>query len=317
MDAMAILISGSLAYDYIMDFPGRFKDYILPKNIHILNVCFPVTRLAKSRGGTAGNIAYTLKLLGGKPIIVSALGKDGGEYLSYLRRAGIGTKYIARDKNRFTASAHITTDKDDNQITAYWSGADPELAPHVSNIRTKEKIAFAIVAPSHARTMRRHMRECAARGIPVMFDPGQWSASLSGAVIREAARLSALTIGNDYEARTLAKRTGWTVRDIARKTAALVTTLGEKGSVITTAKGTLRIAPAKPRRVEDPTGAGDAYRAGFLAGLERQYELTACGRMGSVAASFCIERSGTQEHFFTKKDFCARFKKTYGAEIKI
>ncbi len=317
MDAMAILVSGSLAYDYIMDFPGRFRDYILPKNIHILNVCFPVERLMKSRGGTAGNIAYTLKLLGDKPIIVSVLGKDGGEYLAHLRRAGIGTRYIAQDKNRFTASAHITTDRDDNQISAFFSGAAPELTPPISSVGVKEKIAFAIVAPSHARTMRRHMRECAARGIPAMFDPGQWSASLSGAAIREAVRLSALTIGNDYEVRTLVKRTGWTVRDIARKTAALVTTLAEKGSVITTAKGTLQIAPTKPRRVADPTGAGDAYRAGFSAGLERQYDLMTCGRMGSVAASFCIEQSGTQEHFFTKKDFRARFKRTYGAEIKL
>ncbi|MGC9598866.1 MAG: carbohydrate kinase family protein [Minisyncoccia bacterium] len=325
---MAILISGSLAYDYIMDFSGRFRDYIMPKNIHLLNVCFPIRELVKSRGGTAGNIAYTLKLLGSEPVIVSVLGKDGGEYLIHLRRLGIGTRYIAQDKSRFTASAHIVTDRDDNQVAAFFSGADPKLTPPIPRIArilrvphahttTNKSGALAIISPSHPHTMRRHMRECAAHGIPAIFDPGQWSSSLTGAAFREMVRTSAITIGNDYEIKLLIERTGWSMRDVLKKTRVLITTFGEKGSAIATAKGVMRVAPAKPRRVTDPTGAGDSYRAGFLAGLERQYDLTTCGRMGSVAASFCIEHAGTQAHRFTKNEFRARFKKTYGAEVKI
>lgn len=314
---MGTLISGSLAYDYIMDFPGRFGDHIMPKNIHILNVFFSVDRLAKSLGGTAGNIAYTMKLLGSEPLVVGALGTDGGEYLAHLRREKIPTKHIVSDAGSMTASAYLITDRDDNQVGAYFKGVKLERVPGIPRINGNAQ--FAIVAPSsHASIMKRHVRECAAQGIKIMFDPGQQSASFSGAEFREMIGKSDFVIGNDYEIRVVMEKTGWSARDIARNASVLITTLGRKGSQITTADGRIiQVAPCRPRKVTDPTGAGDAYRAGFLAGLERGYDIKTCAQMGSVAASYCIEHAGTQKHRFAKSGFRARYRKTYGKNVTI
>jgi adenosine kinase len=320
-----ILISGSLVYDRIMNYPGKFREHIVRGggDDRVLNLSFVVNKLVASRGGTAGNIAYTIKLLGGAPVVVGALGADGADYLAHFARTRIGTQYIARDKKHHTASAHIITDQEDNQITGFFTGTPPEKTPGVTAAARTTGAAFAAISPTHTSVMKRHMRECVKLGITTMFDPGQQINALTPGELREMTTAADIIIGNDYEIRTLQEKTGRDVGAIVRGGAIVVVTHGSKGSIIfhreeNSAKAgsdkivTIKVPSCKPRRVVDPTGAGDAYRAGFLVGLVEGRSLTVAGRMGSVTASFAIEVSGTQEHTFTKAGFWARYKKYYG-----
>ena len=312
---MPIIVSGSLVYDHIMDFPDRFKNHIHLENIHILNVCFMVEKLGKSRGGTGGNIAYNLKMLGANPILVSSVGRDGRDYIEYLKKQKIRTDYIKKDEKKFTASCYITTDLDDNQITAFYNGA-LDAAPSVKNV--KEKCNLAIIAPTQKDIMRKHLQECAQTGAKIMFDLGQQITAFDDKELKDSIKKSHSVIGNDYEIRALQKRLGWNEEDILENTEMLIITLGEKGSLIRTSdKQEIRVEACRPSKVEDPTGAGDAYRAGFLLGLEKGYNLRSCGRLGSVAASFAIEKYGTQEHRFTKKEFQDRYRISYREDINL
>ncbi len=314
---MSILVSGSLVYDHIMDFPDKFKNHILPESIHILNVCFTVEKLEKSKGGTAGNIAYSLKLLGGDPVIVSSVGRDGEEYLDYLRGLGIATGKIGLAKDKHSASCYITTDLDDNQITAFYNGA-LESAPDVKFGKNRKKPEWAIISPTQKNAMLKHLSQCAGAGIKTIFDPGQQIPAFRDKELKKAISVSEVLIGNDYEIKMIQKRTSWGENDILKNTKMLVTTFGEKGSLIKTSdKQEIRVEAVKLKKIIDPTGAGDAYRAGFLLGLEKGYNLRMCGRLGSVAASFAIEKYGTQEHKFTKKKFEERYNKCYREEISL
>jgi adenosine kinase len=318
-----ILVSGSLVYDRIMNYPGYFKDHILRGggDDRVLNLSFVVDRLVTSRGGTAGNIAHTIKLLAGEPIVIGALGADGADYLSHFARARIGTRYIARDTKHRTASAHIITDREDNQITGFFGGVPPTHIPSIvsilRNIRKKATPAIATISPAHVSVMKRHLRECVKLGITTMFDPGQQINALTARELREMTAAADIVIGNDYEIRTLQEKTGWSAEEIVHRGAVLIVTHGNKESLIFHREApngkteTIKIPACKPRRVVDPTGAGDAYRAGFLVGLAEGRSLAVAGRMGSVAASFAIEVSGTQEHTFTKAKFLTRYKKNY------
>jgi adenosine kinase len=312
---MPILVSGSLVYDHIMDFQDKFKNHILPDSIHILNVCFTVEKLEKSKGGTAGNIAYNLKLLGGEPILVSAVGRDGDEYLEYLENLGIQTKKIAKDEKCFTASCYITTDRDDNQITAFYNGA----LDATRNINfSKNRASWAIISPTKKDVMLKHLQQCAKNGVKTIFDPGQQIPAFSDKEIKNALVQADVLIGNDYEIKMIMKRIGWNKKDILKKNDLVVTTFGERGSQIETRDGQkILVEACRPKKIEDPTGAGDAYRAGFLMGLEKKCNLRQCGRLGSVAASFAIEKYGTQKHKFSKKEFCRRYEKTYKEEIQL
>jgi adenosine kinase len=312
-----ILVSGSLVYDRIMDFPGLFADHMILNGAHSLNLSFVVDHLTTSHGGTAGNIAYTIKLLGEDPIVVSALGADGADYLAHLAGTKINTRYIGKDVKHHTSSAHIMTDKNDNQITGFFGGIPPEKTPPITSV--KEKVSFATISPTHKEVMKRHVRECAKLGITTLFDPGQQINAFTPKELRECVELADIVIGNDYEMKIIEVRTGWKTKEIVQRGTMVVATRGGKGSVIfhhdSEGKGrdaTLRIPPCKPRGIVDPTGAGDAYRAGFLVGLTEGRPLAVAGRMGSVAASYAIETSGTQEHTFTKPEFWKRYKKAYG-----
>lgn len=312
---MPILVSGSLVYDYIMDFPDRFKKHIHLENIHILNVCFMVEKLGKSKGGTGGNIAYNLKMLGSEPILISSVGQDGEEYSEYFKKQKIKTDYIRENKKKFTASCYITTDLDDNQITAFYNGA-LDTAPRVKDV--EEKYAYAIIAPTQKDVMQKHLRECAQARTKIMFDPGQQITAFSDKELEECIKKSHSVIGNDYEIRALRKRLGWSEKDILKNTDMLIITFGAKGSLILTSdRQEIPIEAARPEKIVDPTGAGDAYRAGFLVGLDKGCNLRSCGRLGSVAASFAIEKYGTQEHKFSIKQFCERYKKVYREEINL
>lgn len=312
---MPILISGSLVYDHIMDFPDKFRNHILPDNIHILNVCFTVEKMGKSKGGTAGNIGYNIKLLGGEPMIVSSVGQDGGEYIEYLKKLDIETDKIERDKNLFTASCYITTDRDDNQITAFHNGAlgsTGDVAPE------ENEADWAIISPTEKEIMRKHLKQCAGAGMKTIFDPGQQIPSFSEKELEESISQSDILIGNDYEIKMIMKKTGWNKKEMLAETEIIVTTYGERGSQIDTCDGQeILIEACRPKKIVDPTGAGDAYRAGFLLGLDKKYNFRQCARLGSVAASFAIEKYGTQEHEFSLASFQERYRVSYREEVQL
>ncbi|OGH88840.1 MAG: hypothetical protein A2537_02570 [Candidatus Magasanikbacteria bacterium RIFOXYD2_FULL_36_9] len=314
---MAILVSGSLVYDHIMNFPDSFKNHIMPEQIHILNVCFMVDKLERSWGGTAGNIAFTMKMLGGEPLLLSVLGKDGRDYLEFMNEFGIKTDYILSDKKRATASAYITTDADDNQITAFFGG--PLAMAKDKNISEfiKEKFDLAIVSPTDKDVMIQHVKECKEKGVKVIFDPGQQMTAFSEIELKKMISQSEFVIGNDYEIKLLQERTGWNEEEILKNTNVLITTLGEHGSVIKTSDGEIVTAGVcAPLSFDDPTGAGDSYRAGFFVGYEKGLDWKTCAQMGSVAASYAIETYGTQEHKFTKEEFCQRYEKAFKEKLE-
>ncbi len=312
---MSILVSGSLAYDFIMNFPDSFKNHIMPENIHILNVCFMVDELRRSWGGTAGNIGYTMNLLGSEPLIVSALGKNGDEYLQYFKDKKIKTDYIQMDSERMSASAFITTDADNNQITAFHSG--PLAIDSSASLRdVKERFSVAIIAPSQKDIMIKHLKECQELGVRAVFAPGQQITAFDGSELKRMIDQAHFVIGNDYEIKLLEERTGWSGEEILKHTEVLITTLGEKGSIISTAQGEIiTVGVCPPSSFDDPTGAGDAYIAGFVTAYQQGLDLKTCGQVGSVAASYAIETLGTQEHAFIKEEFCVRYEKCYGGGL--
>jgi adenosine kinase len=313
---MPIALSGSLAYDYIMDFPDSFKNHILPEQIHILSVSFVVDTLKKNLGGTAGNIGYTTKLLGADPIILGSLGSDAGEYMDWFKKHGIRMDHISISKKLLTASAYITTDKDDNQINAFYPGAlGEDAALSIHNI--KEAVDLAIISPTKKEAMIKHAKECFEKEIPFVFDPGQQITALSPQELMTAIGQAAFLIGNDYEMKLIEEKTGWDEDELFSHVETVITTLGEKGSVIKTKKETLEIAPCPPQSVEDPTGAGDAYRAGFFGLYIKGKDMKTCGQAGSVAASYAIEHYGTQKHVFTMESFEERYKRAYAEEVRL
>lgn len=308
---MSILLSGSLAYDYIMDFPDSFKNHILPDHIHILNVCFVVDELKKNFGGTAGNIAYTMKLLGADPIILSTLGSDGEEYLNHFRSHDITTDFITMQKEKLTASAHITTDKDDNQITAFFTGTlNYGLDQSINDVKTDASLA--LLSPNKKEVTIKHAKECYEKKLPFVFDPGQQVTAFTDRELMQVIGQATFLIGNDYEMKLIEQRTGWGTRELLDHVEVLIITLGAEGSVIITKDARWEIPACAPLSVEDPTGAGDAYRAGFFSAYATGQDLETCGQIGSVAATYAIEQYGTQNHAFTKDEFDARFERTYG-----
>jgi adenosine kinase len=311
-----IIISGSLVYDHIMNFPDSFKNHILPDKVHMLNVSFVVDRLQKSWGGTAGNIAYTAKMLGADPFIISALGSDSREYIEHFNSKEINTSGIVLDDKQPTASAYITTDADDNQITAFFGG--PLSRANEYALATNVKAGqIMIVSPTDKRVMIEHVIDAANMGLQVVFDPGQQITAFTDVELKQMISRAKFLIGNDYEMHIMHERTGMDDNAMLETVAAIITTLGAEGSVIKTKDQTIAVPPCMPDSVDDPTGAGDAYRAGFFTGIALGYSLQICGQMGSVAASYAIETYGTQAHEFTKDEFSERYEKTYKEKISI
>ena len=304
---MNIIVSGSLAYDRIMDFPGHFSDHILPGKIHVLNVCFQVNGMREKFGGTAGNIAYALSLVGEKPTISAAIGHDYHRYFDWMAKNGISTDGIKIIKDEFTAGAYITTDLADNQITGFNPGAMKYSASlDFDNLNPDDTIA--IVSPGNLEDMVNYPRVCKQRGIGYIFDPGQSLPVLAAADVAEAIDGCRILISNDYELEMIMNKTALDKKDLIRRAGTVIVTLGEKGSQIITAKGEINIPVVKPRKVEDPTGAGDAYRGGLISGLVRGKDIEQSARLGSVCASFAVECYGTQEYRFSPEEFEERLK---------
>ncbi len=307
---MKILVSGSLAYDRIMDFPGRFSDYILPDKIHILNVCFNVNGLIEKYGGTAGNISYTLKLLGEDPFIIATIGKDYQNYFNWLNSNDISSDGIKIIENEFTAGAYITTDIADNQITGFNPGAMKYPSGYIINNNLKSPLS--IIAPGNIEDMIDYANQCRNKGIPFICDPGQSLSKWDSESIKEWLNGSHILITNDYELEIIMKMTGLNKRDLLNLTSIIITTYGEKGSHITTEDSEIDIPSAKVEKVVDPTGAGDAYRAGLIKGIVSGKDIETSAKMGAVAAVYAIEKYGTQEHFFDYSDFIERYESNFG-----
>lgn len=330
---MQILVTGSLGYDYIMDFPGRFADRIMPEKIHKISLSFLVDKLTKNFGGTAGNIAYSLKLLGLDPLIVSPAGKDFDPYAVFLKKHNIDIKGIKIFLKEMTGSYFVVTDREDNQIGSFYSGAT-KFAKELHIFRQgDDSRTFAVLAPTEPEAMKKYVRECRENNIPYLYDPAFQIDSFTRGELRQGIEGSEIFIGNDYEISLVEQKLGIHHENLRNMVPILVTTLGSKGSVIETGKEKIIVKPAKPKKVVDPTGAGDAYRAGFLSGyvrfvssrlslkaasrlsLVKTEELTICGQMGSVAAVYTVETYGTVTHHYTYDQFKKRYNENYGTNL--
>lgn len=309
---MDIYLTGSLAYDRIMTFPGKFSDHILPEKIHILNVCFLVEGLEEKFGGTAGNIAYSLSMLGEKPVVLSQVGKDFEKYDARLNEMGLSVEGIRTVDHEFTAGAFITTDMSDNQITGFNPGAMKHSCSFdMSAIKPED--AVGIISPGCVEDMKSHPRYYRENGIPYIFDPGQQITAMNGEELSEALTGADILITNDYELELIMNATGLSRDDILSRVNNLVTTLGEQGCIVVEDGQESRVSAAKAREVLDPTGAGDAFRAGMLKGMAMGRTLVESCKLGAVAAAYCVEQRGTQEHRYTWDEFTARYEENFGA----
>ncbi len=291
---MAALICGSLAFDSIMTFEGRFAEQLLPEQLHILNVSFLVPTLRRDFGGCAGNIAYSLKLLGGEPQPMAMLGADGGEYLARLQQLGIDTQYVRRTDDAYTAQAMIMTDRDNNQITAFHPGA--MMQAHTNSIGPDSRAQIGIIAPDGRDAMLQHAAQFVSAGIPFVFDPGQGLPMFDGEELRRFIAQASWIAVNDYEGKMLCDRTGWTLAEISQQVRGLIVTLGSEGCEVWERGGKTRVAPVKPAQVVDPTGCGDAWRGGLLYGLEKGWTLVRCAELGNRLGALKIAQRGPQNY---------------------
>jgi adenosine kinase len=310
---MSALICGSLAYDTIMVFQDQFKNHILPDKMHILNVAFLVPRMRKEFGGCAGNIAYNLRLLGEDPIPMAAVGQDFAPYREHFERLGIRMDHVSEIDDLYTAQAFVTTDLDNNQITAFHPGAMVRSTD--LSINDVEGVKFGIIAPDTRDAMLRHAREFAEAKIPFIFDPGQAMPLFDGAEFRAFIEQADYVTVNDYESNLLQQRTGWSEREIASRVTAYIVTRGPRGSLMHTRNGTLDIPPAAERRITDPTGCGDAYRAGLIFGFMRDMDLATTGRIASLMGALKIEHPGTQNQRFDYDEFADQFRQQFGYSL--
>jgi adenosine kinase len=313
MSAPRTLICGSLAVDTIMVFPDRFARHILPGETRVLSVSFQIREMRREWGGCAGNIAYNLKALGGEPVVMATVGDDGAGYLERLSSQNVAAEGVRIVPGTFTAQAFIITDLDDNQITAFHPGAMNEA--HCNLVGDVADIALGIVAPDGREGMRLHARQFAAARIPFIFDPGQGLPLFSGDELIEMVDCADYVAVNDYEARLLAERTGLTIEAIAARVEALIVTRGGEGSLIYTDGSTLEIPVVEPAALVDPTGCGDAYRAGLLYGIGQRWDWERTGRLASLLGSIKIASRGGQNHALDRASVASLYRDRFGETL--
>jgi adenosine kinase len=307
---MRTLVCGSLAFDTIMVFPDRFARHILPEQTHMLSVSFQIGEMRREWGGCAGNIAYNLKGLGGDPVVMATLGKDGGDYRERLAGLGIAADGVRGVPDMFTAQAFIITDLDDNQITAFHPGAMGQS--HLNAVGDARDIGIGIVAPDGREGMLAHAAQFAAAKIPFIFDPGQAMTLFNGDELLQMIDAASVVTVNDYEGRLLAERTGLALESLAGRVDALIVTMGAEGSVVHADGGTIRIGAARAAALVDPTGCGDAYRAGLLFGLAAGWDWERTGNLASVLGSIKIESRGGQNHPVDRDTVVERYREAFG-----
>ena len=310
---MSALICGSIAFDTVMVFHGRFRDHILPDRIHLLNVSFLVPSLRRNFGGCAGNIAYNLALLGTPGAPMATVGHDFAPYANWLRVRSVDLAHVRTVEHEYTAQAFITTDLDDNQITAFHPGAMSQS--HLNRVPDDAGITLGVVAPDGREGMLQHAAQFAEAGIPLLFDPGQGLPMFGGEELLDFIGKSTWIAVNDYEAQLLTERTGLALKEIARRVRALIVTRGGEGSVIHADGREIAIPAVAPEAIVDPTGCGDAYRAGLIFGLQNGLDWETTGRVASLMGSIKIAHAGTQHHRFTRDDFEERFRAAFGRSL--
>jgi len=307
---MSALICGSIAFDTVMVFPGRFRDHILPDKIHLLNVSFVAPEMRRNFGGCAGNIAYSLKLLGGDSHIMATVGHDFAPYRKWLEQCGLDLRYLREVASEFTAQAYITTDNDHNQINAFHPGAMNHS--HQNRVPADAGITIGVIAPDGREGMLEHAAQFTALGIPFLFDPGHNLPLFGGPELREFVRQASWIAVNDYEGQLLEDRIGKKLEEIATSVQALIVTRGSAGSTIYAGSERLEIPVAQVSIVNDPTGCGDAYRAGLLYGLMQGHDWPTTGRIASLLGAITVESHGTQNHRFTIAEFHRRYRENFG-----
>jgi adenosine kinase len=310
---MHAIICGSVAFDTIMNFDGHFRDQILPDRLHMLNVAFLVPQLRREFGGCAGNIAYNMRLLDDLGVPTATVGADADRYLDWMREHGIPTGSIKVLEGTYTAQAFITTDQDDNQITAFHPGA--MNSSHVNKVGTGPDIALGVIAPDGREGMLQHAEQFAAANIPFLFDPGQGLPMFNGEELRAFVKQASWVAVNEYEWHLLNDRTGLNEGEVASQVRALIVTRGAEGSTIYVGNDRILIPPAMTRTVIDPTGCGDAYRAGLLHGLLNNLDWPTTGRVASLMGALKIEVRGTQNHRFTQSEFDGRYRQHFGERM--
>ncbi|MCX7255376.1 MAG: carbohydrate kinase family protein [Polaromonas sp.] len=291
---MSAVICGSLAFDSIMTFEGRFAEQILPDQLHILNVSFLVPALRREFGGCAGNIAYSLKLLGGQPLPMATVGSDGAEYLARMRAQGISTEFVREVEGAYTAQAMIMTDRDNNQITAFHPGA--MMQAHVTQIEARSDIKLGMISPDGRDAMLQHAEQFKAAGIPFVFDPGQGLPMFDGQELAHFVELATWVTVNDYEGRMLCERTGLSLAELSKRVEGLVVTLGAEGCEVWIDGEKTVVPPVKAEEVLDPTGCGDAFRGALLFGLEQGWSLARCAALGNQVGALKIASRGGQNY---------------------
>jgi len=310
---MRTLVCGSLAYDTIMVFPDRFARHILPEQLRVLSVSFQIGEMRREWGGCAGNIAYNLLGIGGAPVVMATIGDDGDDYRERLAALGVGDDAVRHVPGAYTAQAFIITDLDDNQITAFHPGA--MNFSHQNRVGDVEDISLGIVAPDGKEGMSTHVEQFAQAGIPFMFDPGQAMPLFSGPELLAMIDKARCVAVNDYEGQLLAERTGLSIAALAERVEALIVTLGADGSVIHSGGVTYAVPAARPATVLDPTGCGDAYRAGILYGMSQDWDWEKTGGLASVMGSLKIASRGGQNHVVNRETVGALYFKTFGSHV--
>ena len=312
---MNIVVSGSIAYDYLMTFPGRFTDQIIPEKLARLSVSFLVDDMVRQRGGTAANIAYSLKLLGGDPILLGTVGQDFGDYANWLHEHGIRTDHIIEIPHKFTASFFVSTDEEQNQIANFYSGAMSDCREISLADRGLTDADVVIVSPNDPQAMLNYAAECRDLGIPFAYDPSQQTARLSGEDLRESIPGATWLMVNDYEMAVIEEKTGWSRQTIHQQVGTLIVTEGRAGSLIYHCGEEFRIPVAPPQKVAEPTGVGDAYRGAFFAAHCAGLPVDVCGRVGAMCATYVLEQVGTTNHSFTPQEFALRYQQAFGEEL--
>ena len=307
---MSIVVTGSIAYDYLMSFPGKFTEHLLPEHVQRVSLSFLVDSMDKRRGGCAPNIAYTLALLGERPRLMGTAGQDFGDYRRWLDAAGVDTSLVAEVPGKFTASFFCSTDIDNNQIASFYTGAMANAAE--LSFRTAGYVRLTIISPNDPAAMTQYAEECRTLAIPFIFDPGQQCARMSGEALLDGLRGAAVLIVNDYELELLKQKTGLDEEALIAHTGILVVTKGEHGSSLMTASDRIDVSAVTPRAIVDPTGVGDAFRGGLMKGMVAGLDLRTSGQLGSVAAAYALEHLGGTSHSYTVEEFAARYEEHFG-----
>jgi adenosine kinase len=307
---MKLIVTGSIAYDYLMSFPGKFTEHFLPEHMHRVSLSFLVDSMDKRRGGCAPNIAYTLALLGERPLLMATAGEDFGEYRQWLEAAGVDTTETRQIAGKFCASFFCSTDVDNNQIASFYTGAMADAGQ--LSFRGVRDAGLAIIAPNDPGAMVQYAEECRTLGVPFIFDPGQQCARMAADQLRDGVTGAAVVIVNDYELELLRTKTGMSEADILGVAKTLIVTRGENGSSVLTRDARVDVPAVPPQRIVDPTGVGDAFRGGLMKGMALKLPWDASARLGSVAATYALEHLGGLSHSYTWDEFTARYQQHFG-----